>query len=365
MIRPFIIFWLAEQHFVTLQAEKHRKGKHFCRQFKQKQTLKKRYAQGLQFLLFLLIGALILWWLYRDQDPAELLRALKEDVNYFWIVAALMAGLFSHIVRTLRWQMMIAPLEKHPRFANTFLALMIGYLANLAIPRMGEVSRCAVLSKHENLSFTRLLGTVVAERILDILSMLVSLLLVVILQWGVLKGIAGNSFDFSRLYQSLATPGPWVALFLVGAALWFFRKTIRASRFFFKLKDLWMKFKEGFLSFRRVENKARFVFHTLLIFVLYFAMMYLNFFAFPYTAHLSPLASLTVFVFGTLAMVAPVQGGIGPWHFMVITALLAYGIEAGQAGIFALVVHGALNLMILVFGLLSLLVLPFVNKAKA
>src|SRR5690554_8082133 len=118
-----------------------------------------------------------------------------------------------------------------------------------------------------------------------------------------------------------------------------------------------MRFKDGFLSFRRVENKARFVCHTLLIFVLYFAMMYLTFFAFPYAAHLRPLASLTGFVFGTLAMVAPVQGGIGPWHFMVITALLAYGIEAGQAGIFALVVHGALNLMILVFGLLSLLVL--------
>ncbi|GAO28372.1 flippase-like domain-containing protein [Geofilum rubicundum] len=140
------------------------------------------------------------------------------------------------------------------------------------------------------------------------------------------------------------------------------QKKIRASRAFYQIKGLWVKFKEGFLSFRNVPNKPWFIGHSILIFVFYFLMMYLNFFAFGYTSHLTPLAALTVFVFGTLAMVAPVQGGIGPWHFMVIIALVAYGVSSSDAGIFALVVHGALNIMIIVLGLLALLALPFVNK---
>ncbi|MCA1745236.1 MAG: flippase-like domain-containing protein [Bacteroidales bacterium] len=327
--------------------------------------MRTRQAKVLQFILFLATGAIILWWLYRDQDPQKLLKAIKEDVNYWWILASLLAGFMSNVSRTLRWQMLITPLNgKRPRFINTFLALTIGYLANLAIPRMGEVSRCAVLSKHEKISFTQLIGTVVAERALDILSMLISLLFVVLLQFKVLNSITGSAFDFSRLYSSLTTPIPYVVFLLLVGSLWLFRKKIRASRAFYKMKGLWVKFKEGFLSFRNVPNKPWFIGHTILIFVFYFLMMYLNFFAFGYTGHLSPMAALTVFVFGTLAMVAPVQGGIGPWHFMVITALVAYGVSSTDAGIFALVVHGALNIMIVVLGLLALLALPFVNKPR-
>jgi glycosyltransferase 2 family protein len=326
--------------------------------------LRTKQAKVLQFILFLATGAIILWWLYRDQDPQKLLTAIQEDVNYWWILASLLAGLLSNVSRTIRWQMLITPLNnKRPRFINTFLALTIGYLANLAIPRMGEVSRCAVLSKHENISFTQLIGTVVAERALDILSMLISLLLVVLLQFKVLHSITGNTFDFSQVFSSFTTPTPYIIGILITGPVWLFRKKIKASRAFNKIKGLWIHFREGFLSFRNVPDKPWFIGHTILIFVFYFLMMYLSFFAFDYTSHLTPMAALTVFVFGTLAMVAPVQGGTGPWHFMVIIALMAYGVSNSNAGIFALVVHGALNIMIVVTGLLALLALPFVNKS--
>jgi glycosyltransferase 2 family protein len=325
--------------------------------------LKKNHLKFIQFIVFLLAGAGILWWLYRDQDPQQLFQSLKEDVNYYWIIASLFVGFLSHISRTIRWQMMIMPLEgRRPRFINTFLAVMIGYLANLAIPRMGEVSRCAVLSKHENISFTRLIGTVVAERALDIVTLLISLLLVFIFQFELITSLFANVADFSGFTELFWTPAPYIILFLLSVSFWLFRRKIRASRFFYKMQGLWQKFKEGFLSFRLVENKPLFVFHTVMIFLLYFLMMYVSFFAFSYTTHLPPVAGLTLFVFGTLGMVAPVQGGIGPWHFMVITGLTAYGIGSIEAGIFALVVHGALNIMIVVFGLLSMLALPFVNK---
>ena len=327
--------------------------------------MRTRYTKVLQFLLFLVVGTAILFWLYRDQDPQELLTAIKYDVNYWWILASLFAGLMSNISRTIRWQMLITPLGgKKPGFINTFLALSIGYIANLAIPRMGEVSRCAILSKHENLSFTQLIGTVVAERALDIISMLTYLLLAIILQFGILNSMTGSSFDFTKLYSSFTTPIPYIILLFLAITLWLFRNKIRNSRAFYKIKGLWKKFRQGFLSFRNVDNKPWFIGHTILVFIFYFLMMYLNFFAFDYTHHLSPLAALTVFVFGTLGMIAPVQGGIGPWHFMVITSLTAYGISSTDAGIFALVVHGALNIMIILLGLLSLLALPFVNKKR-
>ena len=324
--------------------------------------MKKHLKKSLQFVFFLLLGLFILWWLYKDQDPQEILHILKEEVHYGWLLLGLFIGLLSHVSRTIRWQIMIEPLGKRPNFINTFLSVLIGYLANLAIPRMGEVSRCAVLSKHEKISFTKLLGSVVAERALDVISILVSLLLVLIFQGKILFSLSKRDFDFSVIQHFFTTPTPYILLLLIGGSIYIFRNKVKSWKFIFKIKELWKKFGEGFLAFRNIKNKPGFIIHSILVFFFYFLMMYVNFLAFSFTAHLSVLAGLTVFVFGTLGMIAPVQGGIGPWHFMVITSLMAYGISASDAGVFALIVHGALNLMIVIFGLISMLILPFLNS---
>ena len=292
------------------------------------------------------------------------MQVLTEEVHYGWILLSLVIGLLSHMSRTIRWQMLVEPMGKRPGFVNTFLAVMIGYLANLAIPRMGEVSRCVVLSRHENISFTGLVGTVVAERFLDIISLLLSLMLVFIFQYDIIASFVSNTMDFSNMQSSFSTPTPYLILFLILGSFWLFRHKIKSSRIFFKVQGLWGKFKEGFLSFKKVKHFGWFIFHSVVIFLFYFLMMYVCFFALPYTSHLTPMAGLLVFVFGTLGMLAPVQGGIGPWHFMVITALKAYGISLADAGIFALVVHGALNAMIVVAGFLSLLAIPLLNKKE-
>lgn len=324
--------------------------------------MKTNFKKSVQFIFFLLLGAFILWWLYKDQDANELLQILKNQVHYGWIVLALFIGLLSHVSRTIRWQMMIEPFGQRPNFINTFLSVLIGYLANLAIPRMGEVSRCAVLSKYEDVSFTKLLGSVVAERVLDIISLLISLLLVLIFQGKILFSLSEKDFDFSKIQHFFSTPTPYIILILVVGAIYLLRNKIGQWKFIYKIKEVWRKFKEGFLSFKNIKNKPNFILHSILIFFFYFLMMYVNFKAFPFTEHLSGLAGLTVFVFGTLGMVAPVQGGIGPWHFMVIVSLMAYGIGESEAGVFALIVHGALNLMIVIFGLISMLILPFLNS---
>ncbi|ASB48946.1 lysylphosphatidylglycerol synthase transmembrane domain-containing protein [Alkalitalea saponilacus] len=326
--------------------------------------MKTQKYKALQFVFFLLLGLGILWWLYKDQDPEELMNALQKEVNYFWIAAMIFIAFLSNLSRTIRWQMLVAPVDRRPGFINTFLALMIGYIANLAIPRMGELSRCAVLSRYENISFSRLVGTVVTERILDLIMLIISFSLVLVLEFGLLRRMLAGMIDISAFKRYFLTPAPYIFIFLLFMSFWFFRKKIKASGLFFRIQTLWEKFREGLLSFRKVIHKPWFIIHTLLIFFFYFLMMYISFQAFPATQHLSLLAGLTVFVFGTLGMVAPVQGGIGPWHFMVITALVGYHVPTSQAAVFALVTHGAFNLMVVVCGLISLLVLPLINPKK-
>ncbi|MFW6267784.1 MAG: lysylphosphatidylglycerol synthase transmembrane domain-containing protein [Marinilabiliaceae bacterium] len=319
--------------------------------------------KGLRFFFFLFIGIIILWWLYRDQDPEELLAILKKDVAYGWIALSLLLGILSHLSRTIRWQMLIEPVEeKKPGLLNTFLAVMIGYLANLAIPRMGEISRCAVLSRYEKVSFPRLVGTVVTERILDMVMLLISLSIVVLLQYNLFMDVIQNKLNLDTVNEMLSSP--WLALIalLIISLPFVFRKHLINSRILTKIKGLWNKFKEGFFSYRRVKNKPLFFLHTILIFVLYFLMVYVCFFGFPFTKDLGPTVGLAVFVMGSFGMVAPVQGGIGPWHFLVITTLLFFGVKSPQAAAFALLVHGSMNALIVITGLLSLLALPVVNK---
>jgi uncharacterized protein (TIRG00374 family) len=324
--------------------------------------MNKSIQKGLRVFFFLSIGIIILWWLYKDQDPEKLTKILEKDVGYRWIFLSLVIGLFSHISRTIRWQMLIEPIEKRPGLLNTFLAVMIGYLANLAIPRMGEISRCAVLSRYEEMSFSRLVGTVVTERTLDVIMLLLSLILVITLQYSVFSDVVNNKLDFSGAGSFFTSKWFLIALALALVLTFIFRKKILYSKPLTKARELWHKFKEGLLSYKNVRNKPMFFLHTVLIFVLYFLMIYVCFFGFPFTKNLGPGAGLAVFVLGSFGMVAPVQGGIGPWHFMVISTLLFFGVNAPQAAAFALLVHGSLNGMIVITGLLSLVVLPLVNK---
>jgi uncharacterized protein (TIRG00374 family) len=300
---------------------------------------------------------------YKDQDINRIKNVLSNEVNYFWIILSIFLGLLSHISRTIRWNLMIEPLGHKPRTINTFLSVLIGYLMNLVLPRMGEISRCGVLSRYEKIPFTKLVGTVVLERIIDVLVLLLLLAIVVITQFGKMVEFLNNNPEVQqKLGKILHSP---VMIFsLVGfiVLVWLARHKIKASGIALKMVDFLNQFIEGFKSISNIKNKGAFIFHSLLIWVLYYLMLYCVFFSFEFTSHLSPLAGLTIFVLGSFGMVAPVQGGIGAWHFMVIEALALYGIDKADGKIFALVAHGTTTVMLIVFGVIALLVLPFVNE---
>ncbi len=325
--------------------------------------MKPKFLKLLKILAFFALGVLLFWLVYKDQDIDRIESILKNDVNYLWIWVSLFLGLLSHISRTLRWMLMIEPLGKKPRMLNTFLAVMVGYLMNLVVPRMGEISRCGVLSRYEKISFTKLVGTVVTERIVDVIMLLLLTLIVIGTQFGKILLFLDNNPDVKHKLDQLAF-SPVAILVVVGVVglFIFFRKKIRKSAAFAKVHEILSKFGEGLNTIKNMKNKWAFILHSLFIWLMYYLMLYVVFFAFGFTSHLSAIAGLTTFVFGSFGMVAPVQGGIGAWHFMVIQALIVYGISKPDGVVFAFLAHTSMTAMMIVLGLISLLILPFLNR---
>lgn len=326
--------------------------------------MKPSYKKALKALLFLSCGVFVLYWVYREQDPTKLLDGIKNDVNYWWIILSMLIGFVSHLSRTIRWQMLIKPIEKKPNLTNTFLAVIIGYFANLLLPRMGEISRCGALSKYEEISFSKLVGTVVIERLIDFIMLIIAFILVLILQFNIVSDFLATKADFTGIINLITNPITYMLFFLIAAGLYIFRRTISQIKIFKNLKGIWGKFSEGFLAIKKIDNKWLFLFHTVFIWVLYYLMILVAFYAFESTTHLSSIVGLTVFVMGSLGMVAPVQGGVGPWHFMVIASLSLYGIGNDDSALFALVVHSSINASLIIMGLIALGLLPIINRNK-
>jgi len=327
--------------------------------------LKQNLLKTLKFGSFFALGIFIFWMVYKDQDFKRIKSILTNDVNYFWIVVSLVLGLLSHISRTIRWNLLIEPLGRKPRILNTFLAVMVGYLMNLALPRMGEISRCGVIARYEKISFTKLVGTVVLERLIDVLMLLLLLIIVILTQFGqVLEFLKNNPEVNGKLQKVIYSPILIGGLLFFLLILWISRHKIRESSLTKKVMGFVNQFVEGFRSIGKMKKKGAFIFHSVFIWVLYYLMTYLIFFSFGFTSHLGPLAGLTVFVLGSFGMVAPVQGGIGAWHFMVIEGLALYGVDKADGKVFALLAHGTSTIMLIVLGLIGLIVLPFVNERE-
>lgn len=327
--------------------------------------MKQKVKKATKYLLFFAIGVFLFWYLYKDQDINRMKSILTNDVNYSWIWLSVFLGVLSHISRAARWRYLIEPLGHKPRLSNTFFAVMIGYIMNLVVPRMGELSKCGVMSKYEKISFARLIGTMITERIFDLLVLGMVTILMVVTQFGHVLQFLNENPDIREKVTNLAfspilIAGLVIALILT-IVLW---KKIRKSNLFRKIETAASHFKEGILSVRYVKNKGAFMFHSLFIWLMYYLMLYVSFFAFDFTKDLSPLAGLTTFVMGSFGMVAPVQGGIGAWHFMTRESLALYGIPYENGIIFAFVAHTIMTLLVIVLGLLSVVALPFFNNQK-
>lgn len=328
--------------------------------------MKDKISKFLRFLIFLSIGLFLFWLVYKDQPWDKILAALKE-ANYFWIFVSLVLALFSHISRALRWNIIINSLGYKPKPINTFFAVMIMYLSNTAIPRSGEIARCGVLKKYENITFSKLLGTVVVERAIDFVMLFVMLAIVLLTQFPVILEFIDKNPEIGDKFAFLAETNNLIIIIaftlLFGLVIFFLRNRVKDSLFYLKIAELAKNFFEGIATVKKLDRKWEFIAHSLFIWVMYFFMIYVTFWAFKFTEHLSLLTGLTVFVMASFGMVAPSPGGIGTWHFMVIETLVIYGVaKSPDASAFAFAAHGAMTLLLVIGGFISLLLLPVVNK---
>lgn len=328
--------------------------------------MKGKILNVLKYLLFLAAGVFLFWYLYRDMEMDMLVAGLK-GIKYEWILLSMLVGFLSHISRAMRWQLLVHTLGYKPRFSNSFFSVMIAYLANLALPRLGEVTRPTIVKKYEEIPYTTSFGTIVLERIIDFLILFLLTGLAIASEYSTIRQFLHDNPDvydkFVFIFKILVIAG--VAGLTALAVFYFFiRKRIREFGFYKKFKELTLSFWEGVKTIRNLKSKWLFVFHSFFIWGMYFLSLYFCFLAIGFTANLGVMAALITFVIGSYGMVAPVQGGIGAWHFMVIATLLIYSIDFNDAKFFALMAHGVSTLVVLIGGSVSLILLPLYNRKK-
>lgn len=327
--------------------------------------IKKLINKVFQVALPLVLGAAILLWTYHGFDFRRVYEVMDGGMNYGWMLFSLVFGVFGHLFRGWRWNLALAPLGEHPKRSNSVYAIFVAYAANLVLPRVGEVSRCGVLAKYDNVSFSKSLGTVVSERLVDSVCVLLITAGTLLLQSGV----------FARFFRIIGTDGAfflhlftstnfYISLVCIIAALillcWLVRNLAIFTKVRGMLKNVWL----GCLSIRNVEHPFLYILYTLAIWACYFLHFYLTFYCFDFSAGLGWAAGMVLFVVGSIAVIVPTPNGAGPWHFAVITMMMMYGVSKEDAGIFALLVHGIQTFLLILLGIYGLVALPLTNKNK-
>lgn len=330
--------------------------------------MKKTIINAIKFLVFISLGIFIFWKVYEGQDVNEIISAMHK-VDFTWVYVSILIGIFSHIARSARWVLLANSLGYKPKQVNSFFAVMITYFANLAFPRLGEVSRPAVLKRYEKIPLSTALGTIITERIIDVIILLIITFIGIALQFDVFNQFVTENPSVSNKLQGILD-SRWIILivFILGtlAFITFFtlRNRFNHIKFIKKINEKVDTLKEGLLSVRKVQNKFLFILYSVLIWVFYYLMIYVCFYSFDFMDSFGPVEALALFILGSYGMVAPVQGGIGAYHFMIISGLMIYGVNESDAGLFALIVWSAQTLMIIGLGFISYLSLPFYNKYR-
>jgi uncharacterized protein (TIRG00374 family) len=326
---------------------------------------KKIFKKVLQVIFPLLLGIFILVWVYRDFNFQRVGEVMLHGMDYGWIALSLLFGVFANLFRGWRWKLALEPLGEYPKTANCVYAIFISYASNLVIPRVGEVTRCGVLSKYDGISFPKSLGTVVSERMIDTLCVGLITGIVLLLQMPVFATFFAETGTNVGRYAEVLTSGHFYLIILCVLAilvLAFF--LIRNIALFAKLKGILQNVWQGIVALKDIKQIPLYMIYTLGIWVCYFLEFYLAFFAFDFSAGLGISAGLVMFVVGTLAVIVPTPNGAGPWHFAVMTMMMLYGVGKEDAGIFALLVHGIQTFLLILLGIYGLLALPFTNKTK-
>ncbi len=321
----------------------------------------------LKYAFSTLLAAALLYWAIDKSDLRwNDIYVTFQEANYTWVGISLLIALISHIFRALRWEQLLGAMNYYPGTTRTLSAVLIGYFANFLVPRMGEVSRCGSLKKTADIPFEKSFGTVITERIIDTLGLLLLVGLTFFVEWKPMQQFLFPNF---KIPSALTLAGLASGAIAVMAVLWVKKGA---------LLGLWDRFTTnstigkkiqgwvlGISSIQEVSQPGKFIFYSIAIWIAYFANTYTLFLAFPISANLGLSAALTVLVMGTFGMATPTQGGIGAYHSLVASALGFYLIPIKEATLLATFFHGTQMALILLLGGLSFLLTLFLSKKDA
>ncbi|MBQ6378778.1 MAG: flippase-like domain-containing protein [Prevotella sp.] len=326
----------------------------------------------------ILLGGAILYWMYRGEDFYRFMHVMTDEMDWTWMLLSFPFGILAQMFRGWRWKQTLDPIEDlspntarqtptdmkiRARSTTCVRAVFISYAASLVIPRIGEFSRCAVLKRYDGASFSKSLGTVVTERAVDtLIVMLYSgiILLVEISIFGTFFKKTGTSLD--RILEGFSLTG-WLVTAVCGVAvLILLHLLLKNFSIYNKVKMTLSGIWEGVLSLRNVSNLPLYLFFSIGIWVMYFLHYYLTFFCFDFTANLGIGCALVSFVVANFAVIVPTPNGAGPWHFAIKTMLILYGVADEQALWFVLIVHTVQTMLVIALGIYAWAALSFTKR---
>lgn len=326
---------------------------------------RKTFNDILKVVFSLLLGGVILYWMYRDFDFKNVSRVLLHEMDWTWMLLSFPFGILAQMFRGWRWQMSLNPIGEYPRASTSINSIFLSYAVSLVVPRIGEFARCGVLKRYDGVSFTKALGTVVTERIIDSLLVLAITLLTLFFQLRVFdRFFSRTGTNIEIMFDRFSTTGYVVTAVCAVAVLILLWYLLRRFSIYNKVKCTISGLMQGVFSLRGVKNMPLYVLFTLGIWVSYFLHYYLTFFCFEATSGLGMACALVTFIVGSIAVIVPTPNGAGPWHFAVKTMLILYGVGETDALYFVLIVHSVQTLLVILLGIYAWMALAFTKKRK-
>lgn len=326
---------------------------------------RKTFNDILKVVFSLLLGGVILYWMYRDFDFKNVSRVVLHEMDWTWMLLSFPFGILAQMFRGWRWQMSLNPIGEYPRASTSINSIFLSYAVSLVVPRIGEFARCGVLKRYDGVSFTKALGTVVTERIIDSLLVLAITLLTLFFQLRVFdRFFSRTGTNIEIMFDRFSTTGYVVTAVCAVAVLILLWYLLRRFSIYNKVKCTISGLMQGMFSLRGVKNMPLYVVFTLGIWVSYFLHYYLTFFCFEATSGLGMACALVTFIVGSIAVIVPTPNGAGPWHFAVKTMLILYGVGETDALYFVLIVHSVQTLLVILLGIYAWMALAFTKKRK-
>lgn len=331
--------------------------------------MRKKLLNILQYLVFLGAGIFLVWWQLKsmsDADRKDFNQALSF-ANYWLIIPVTIMSLLSHISRSMRWKLLMEPLDYHPALKNVFAVTMVGYLANAAVPRLGEVLRCTFLARYERLKVDKLFGTILIERTFDFLCYLLFIGLTVIIQIDLIGAYVRSKLQLIAKSGGVPVWFKILALGMIIAAIIYLIRFLfsrfPSNRIIAGIRNFVKGMALGFKAILQMKKRKQFVAHTLFIWLMYLLQIYIGFSAMEGTSHLGIKAACSVLSLATLAMIAT-PGGIGSFPIFVMETLLIYSIASPLGKAFGWLLWGVSTGIIILAGVIALVSLPIINKVK-